>query len=292
MAIARKLSPDIELVSADSMQVYRGMDIGTAKPTPRERAEIAHHMIDIVEASEEFSVARFQADVTAALADIAGRGRRAVIVGGTGLYLRSIVDGLTLPGRWPEVKEELESVGDTAALHGRLGELDPVAASRMEPSNRRRIVRALEVTIGSGRQFSTFGPGLDAYPPAPFCLVGLRLAREALDRRITSRVHGMVDAGLVDEVRGLAAAAGGLSKTARQALGYREILRHLEQGAPIGECVEETIRRTRHFARRQASWFGRDPRISWVDLEGDVGPDAPDNPLAVAERVLGEWEQR
>ena len=280
MAMARQAGGDVELVSADSMQVYRGMDIGTAKPTPAEQAEVRHHLLDLVDPAEEFSVAQFQTAVREALAGIAARGHRAIVVGGTGLYVRSLVDGLTIPGQWPDVRAELEADPDTAGLHRRLHELDPTAAARMEPGNRRRIVRALEVTIGSGRPFSTFGPGLEAYPTdVPFRLVGLRgTDREERDRRIAERFRRMLDAGLLDEVRTLATRP--LGRTARQALGYKELLRHVEDGAPLDECVEEAIRRTRQFARRQEAWFRRDPRIRWYEIGAN------------AHEVLGDWEDR
>jgi len=277
--------PDVELVSADSMQVYRGMDIGTAKPTTAEQTEVRHHLIDLVDPGAEYSVADFQVAVRTTLDDLARRGRRAVLVGGTGLYLRSVIDGLTLPGRWPDVKADLEAVSDTDALYRRLVAIDPQAATRMEPSNRRRIVRALEVSVGSGRRFSSFGPGLDAYPPVPFHLVGRRMPRPMLEARIVARVDAMMAAGFLDEVRTLLS-AGDVSKTARQALGYRELLGHLEDGALLDECVTEIVRRTRRFARRQEAWFRRDPRIRWIDV------DEHDNPLAVAKRVLGDWEDR
>ena len=285
LELARACRPDVELVSADSMQVYRGMDVGTAKPTPAQRAEIPHHVLDLADPDEEFSVARFQQAVTGAVAGIEARGRRAVLVGGTGLYLRAVIDDLRLPGRWPGLRSELEADPDTAGLYRRLVGLDPLAASRMEPGNRRRIVRALEVTLGSGRPFSGFGPGLESYPPTRYRLVGLRLARPELDRRIEQRLAAMVAGGLVEEVRALVERhPGGLSRTAGQALGYREVLRHVVDGEPLEECVAEAVRRTRRFARRQEAWFGRDPRITWYD--------AADNPLAVAERVLGDWSSR
>ncbi len=195
-----------------------------------------------------------------------------------------MVDDLAIPGRWPDVRHVLEQEVDTAALHRRLLALDPLAAARMEPGNRRRVVRALEVTIGSGRPFSSFGPGLDAYPPVAFHLVALRLDRAELDRRIGERFRRMVDAGLLDEVRGLVDRPGALSRTARQALGYRELLHHVEDGAPLDACIEEAIRRTRKFARRQEAWFRRDPRVVWMD--------APQNPVALVEPVLGDWEDR
>ncbi|CAN5120280.1 tRNA (adenosine(37)-N6)-dimethylallyltransferase MiaA [soil metagenome] len=273
---------DLELVNVDAMQVYRGMDIGTAKPTPAQQAEVAHHLIDVADPAEDFSVAQFQAAFDRALTDIEARGRRALLVGGTGLYVRAVVDNLTLPGRYPEARAAVEAESDTAALHRRLDELDPVAAARMEPSNRRRLVRALEVTLGSGRPFSSFGPGLEAYPPSPIAQVGLRLAPELLDARIAARLQIMLDAGFLDEVRRLASWPAGLSRTARQALGYRELLAHVEDGIPLDDAVAETLRRTRRFARRQLRWFRRDPRITWHD--------AGDNSLALAPRLLGYWQ--
>jgi tRNA dimethylallyltransferase len=271
-----------ELVSVDSMAVYRGMDIGTAKPTPDERAAIPWHLVDLVDASAEFTVQQFQAAGRRALADIAARHRGTLLVGGTGLYLRSLIDDLTFPGRYPDAAASLDATleaagpvgsdGQAAALatlHRRLTELDPPAAARIEPSNRRRLVRALEVTVGSGRPFSSFGPGLDRYPPTSVALVGIRHHPDQLDRRIAARFVRLMELGFLDEVRTLAARPSGLSRTARQALGYRELLSHLEQGVPLDEAVEQAIRRTRTFARRQMAWFGRDPRIVWVDPEAD-----------------------
>jgi tRNA dimethylallyltransferase len=268
MAVARRRG-GVELVCVDSMTVYRDMDIGTAKPSPAARAEVPHHLLDLVDPAREFTVAEFQAAARAALADIDRRGQQAVLVGGTGLYLRSVVDDLDLPGRWPAVAAELEREADepggVAALHARLAGLDPLAASRTTTSNRRRIVRALEVTIGSGRPFSAFGPGLTAYPPARFTLLGLPYRADDGDQRIAERFKGWMDEGFLDEVRALAARPGGLSRTARQALGYRELLAHVEGGVPLDDCVAEAVRRTRQFARRQWAWFRRDPRIRWLD---------------------------
>lgn len=283
MAVARRW-PDVELVSVDSMQVYRGMDVGTAKPSPAERAEVAVHLVDLAEPSEEFSVARFQAAAADALAAIEARGHRALLVGGTGLYVRAVVDDLDVPGRWPEVRERLEHEPDTAALHRRLAALDPVAAGRMAPSNRRRVVRALEVTVGSGRPFSSFGPGLERHPPSRFALAGVWLPRPVLAERIAGRLAAMVDGGLVEEAAALRRRPGGLSRTAQQALGYREVLRHLAGECSLDEAVDEAVRRTRAFARRQRVWFRRDPRITWYG--------APANPLAVLPALLGDWGER
>ena len=266
LAVARA-RPGVELVTCDSMQVYRGMDVGTATPTAAEQAEVPHHLIDIVDPSEEWSLSRFQAEVRAAVVDVAARGGRPLLVGGTGLYVQAAVDDLHIPGRFHDVRAELEAEPDTVALHTRLVALDPVAAGRMEPTNRRRVVRALEVTLGSGRPFSTWGPGLDAYPPTPFALVGLRLPRPVLDARIAERYRAQVAAGFVDEVAALRARPGGLSATAAQALGYQELAAHLDGELTLDEALDQAIIRTRRFARRQERWFRRDPRIAWIDAD-------------------------
>lgn len=281
LALARRHG-DIELVSVDSMQVYRGMDIGTAKPSIAERSEIPHHLLDLCGPEEEYTVARFQRDCRAVLAGIEARGNRAVLVGGTGLYLQAVTDDLEIPPRHPEVRVELEREPDTAALFVRLERLDPLAASRMEPTNRRRVIRALEVTLGSDRPFSSFGPGLERYPPAPFPIVGLRIDREVLDDRIAQRYRRQIDEGFLDEVETLRSRPEGLGRTARQALGYAELLDHLELGTPLDEVLDTAVIRTRRFARRQQRWFGRDPRITWIATEGDVS----DNVLAELARGL------
>jgi tRNA dimethylallyltransferase len=270
LAIARR-HVGVEVVAADAMQVYRGMDIGTAKPTAAEQEEIRHHLVDVADPDDDFSLARYVELGRAALVDIEARGGRAVIVGGTGLYVRGLVDDFEVPGQWPAVRDELEGDPDTEALHRRLADLDPVAASRMEPGNRRRIVRALEVTVGSGRRFSSFGPGMAAYPPVATLQIGLEWPLDELDRRIETRVQAMVDRGLVDEVSRLAGAPRGLSRTARQALGYREVLEHLDGACSLDEAVATTVARTRRFARRQVRWFRRDPRVVWRD--GRIAPD-------------------
>jgi tRNA dimethylallyltransferase len=274
LAVARRRG-DCEIVSVDSMCVYRGMDIGTSKPGAAARASVPHHLLDLVDPDEEFTLTQFQEAARAAMDDIAARGRHALLVGGTGLYLRAVVDDFDVPGRYPDVAAALEAELDagrtqTAELHARLAALDPLGASRMEPTNRRRVVRALEVTLGSGRPFSAFGPGLEAYPASGVAQVGLALGPEETDRRIAERFAAMVDAGLVDEVRALAARPAGISRTARQALGYREVLAHVEEGRPLEDCLEDAVRRTRHYARRQASWFGRDPRVRWAGSEREA----------------------
>ena len=257
--VAREL-PGVEIVAVDSMQVYRGLDIGTAKPTPAERREIPHHLLDLVDVEEEFSVAEFQRAARAVIDDIAARGKRPLLVGGTGLYLRAVVDDLDLPGQFPSVRAELAAEADVERLHARLTELDPVAASRTTTTNRRRIERALEVTVGSGRPFSSYGPGLTSYAPGPV-LVGVDVPLDELDRRIEARVHAMLDEGLLDEVRSLQGRA--LSRTAARALGYEELLAHLAGASSLEEAVAATVQRTRRLARRQLRWFRRDPRVTW-----------------------------
>lgn len=264
------------------MQVYRGMDIGTAKATPAERALVPHHLLDLAEPDEDFSVASFCAEFDKTVAAIEAVGRRPLLAGGTGLYFRVVVDRLEIPGQYPEVRAELECEADTITLHQRLAALDPLAATRMEPTNRRRVLRALEVTVGSGRPFSSYGPGLEAYPPTDIAIAGLHVPKPVLDERIRHRVEAMINTGLVDEVETLRQRyPGGLSRTARQALGYREVLAHLEEDVPLDETIDEIVRRTIRFARRQRVWFRRDPRIRWYD----VG----DNPLAVVPALLEDW---
>lgn len=253
----------VELVSVDSMQVYRGMDIGTASPTASEQREVRHHLIDLVDPTEEFTVGAFQAAARAAVEEIRARGRIPVLVGGTGLYVRSVVDDLEIPGRFPETRRGLDATPDTAELYERLLDIDPKAAARIEPSNRRRIVRALEVSLGSGRPFSSYGPGLRIYPDTPYVQVALRWDRDELDRRIDARYLAQLESGFLDEVSRLADRQ--LSRTASQALGYREMIAHVRGEISLDEALEKASRRTRRFARRQERWFRRDPRIRWLD---------------------------
>jgi len=271
MAAARELG-DVDLVSIDSMQVYRGMDIGTAKPTPAERDEIPHHLLDLVEPTEEFAVADFRDAYAAALARIGQAGRRALLVGGTGLYHRVVIDDFDLPGQWPAIRSELEADEHTAELFERLQRLDPAATTKIEPGNRRRIIRALEVTMGSGQPFSSFGPGVDDYPTSDVEQIGLRWPREVITTRIADRVQRMIDDGLVAEVRALAEV--GLSRTAAQALGYKEILAMLDGQMSQDEAISTLITRTRQFAVRQERWFRRDPRVRWIDVGHDAVAEA------------------
>jgi len=262
MGVARLIG-GAEIVALDSMQVYRGMDIGTATPTAAEQAEVPHHLINLVDPGEEFAVAELQARARAVIAEVRERGGVAVLVGGTGLYVRAVIDDLRIPGRYPKVRVQLEAELDTEALHRRLAALDPLAAGRMEPTNRRRVVRALEVTLGSGEPFSSYGPGLGHYPAVPFVQVGLRWHRDRLDERIAARYQRQLADGFLDEVRALA--EGPISRTASQALGYKELLEHVQGETTLDEALELAVVRTRRFARRQERWFRRDPRIRWLD---------------------------
>jgi tRNA dimethylallyltransferase len=283
LAVAEQLGRSgvaVELISVDSMQVYRGMDIGTAKPSAEEQARVRHHLIDLVDPSEEFTVAQFQAAYRAVDAP------RAILVGGTGLYHRAAIDDLDLPGEWPAIRRRLEGEAaelGVATLHTRLAEVDPAAAAKTEPTNVRRIVRALEVIAGSGRRFSSYGPGLDTYPPNGIPQIGLRWDRVALSARIEQRVYQMIDAGLLAEVELLLARPGGLSRTAAQALGYKELIDHLAGRATHDAAVAQIVVRTRQFAVRQLRWFQRDPRVAWVQVEHDPVAEAAPAVLAAIE---------
>jgi tRNA dimethylallyltransferase len=257
-----------ELVVCDAMQVYKRMDIGTAKPTVQDQAQVPHHCIDLVNPNERFTVSDYQVKGRAAVADIASRGKNALVVAGTGLYLTSLIDELSFPGEWPEVRRELQQEPDVSRLYRQLKELDPEAASKIERSNRRRIERALEVCIGSGKPFSATGPGTGAYPDNGVVQIGLLWPREMLVARVEERVYNMMDAGFLDEVQQLRK-DGNMSHTAKQALGYAELLRHLEGKCTLEQAVGDIVVHTRQFAVRQERWFRRDPRITWVNIERD-----------------------
>ena len=267
MAVATAV-PGAEIVAVDSMQVYAGMDIGTAKPTAADRAAVVHHGLDLVDPSARFTLADY---LVATRPVMSGGTQPLVLVAGTGLYLNALLDGLEPPGEWPDIRAELErrADDDLGALARELADVDPAAARRTEPGNRRRIVRALEVCLGSGRPFSSFGPGLDRYPASEVVMVGLRWDRDALAERVARRVDQMIAAGFVDEVAALIEFHGGLSATAGQALGYKEILQHLRGEATLDDAVEQIVVRTRQFAVRQERWYRRDPRIRWIDVDAD-----------------------
>jgi len=250
---------DAEIVSVDSMQVYVGMDIGTAKVSMEQRARVPHHLIDIRPPDHDLTVAEFQALARSAISDIGKRGRLPLLVGGSGLYLRAVVDDLEFPERSGEVRRQLETEAEELGaeeLHRRLAELDPKAASRIEPANGRRTIRALEVIELTGRPFSD-NDSWERYDSMyQLRIAGLTRDRADLFRRIEGRVQTMLGEGLVNEARGLA----GMSRTARQALGYRQVF---ESGPET--LYDDIVRATKRFARRQESWFRADPRVRWFD---------------------------
>jgi tRNA dimethylallyltransferase len=269
-ALALELAPalDAEIVSADAMLVYRGMDIGTAKPSAEELARVPHHLVDVIDPGEEFSVARFQPMARAAIADVLARGRTPLLVGGSGLYFHAVVDEFVFPPTQEVVRRRLEAEAQVVglpALYQRLLAQDPEAAARVQPANLRRIVRALEVMELTGRRFSSFRGAMDA-PVSRYRLrvLGLDPGQELLRERVAQRVAAMAEAGLVDEVRRLAGRP--LSRTARQALGYKELLDALQAGTSLDAALDEVVARTRSYARRQLAWFRRDPRVRWGTL--------------------------
>jgi tRNA dimethylallyltransferase len=264
LMIAQQLGA--EIVSIDSMQLYRGMDVGTDKPTPEMRARVPHHLIDVKDPGEEVTVAEFQMMARDAIDEIAKRQKLPLLVGGSGLYFRAVVDDLRFPPTDPEIRLRLEEEAEAwgaDTLHARLTQLDPAAAARIEPGNARRTVRALEVIEITGRPFSE-SDGWDRYESLyDLHAVGLNRKREDLFRRIEMRVEEMIRRGLIDEARGVA--KGGMSRTARMALGYRQVLDKPE--ADESTLRDEIVRATKRFARRQDSWFRADQRIKWVDAE-------------------------
>jgi tRNA dimethylallyltransferase len=269
LALAESLGA--EIVSIDSMLVYRGMDVGTAKPSNAERARVPHHMIDVAEPSEAFSVARFQEAGRQVLREIGGRGSDGLLVGGSGLYFRAVVDDLEFPGTDPGTRTDLERQAAALGperLYERLTFMDPVAAARIEPGNVRRIVRALEVPAVTGRPFSSFAEAWERYDAEAVRAAGLRMSRELLAGRIRSRVVRMLDEGWLDEVRSLVDAGFGGWLTSTQAIGYAELARHLGGDMTFDDAVEATVKRTTNLARRQMAWFRRDPRIRWFDVDG------------------------
>ncbi len=261
-----------EVVNADSMQLYRGMDIGTAKEPEAARRGVPHHLLDIWPVTQTANVADYAKLARAAIDDIIARARVPVLAGGSGLYVRAALDDLDFPGTDPGIRarleEELARAG-AAALHARLAALDPAAAGAILPGNGRRIVRALEVIELSGRPFTATMPAYQENRPA--VQLGLALPRPELDRRIAARVDRMWQAGLDAEVRSLAAQGLRDGQTARRALGYQQLLRYLDGEWTLDEARLETIKATRRFARRQESWFRRDPRVRWLDASQPPG---------------------
>jgi tRNA dimethylallyltransferase len=275
---------DGEVVNADSMQLYRGMDIGTAKVTVEERQGIPHHLLDIWDVRKAASVAEYQELVREVIDDIRRRGRVPVLAGGSGLYIRAALEELAFPGTDPDIRARLEeelATHGTGPLYARLRDKDPAAVAAILPSNGRRIVRALEVLEISGRPFGATMPDYGGGRPA--VQIGLTLPRPELDRRITERVHRMWDAGFPGEVRELEQRGLSDGMTASRALGYAQILKHLAGEWTSDQALEETIRASRRFARRQESWFRRDPRVTWLG----AGPALLDRALDLVSQVAG-----
>jgi len=284
IAVAERLGA--EIVSVDSMLVYRGMDVGTAKPTPELRARVPHHLLDVAEPSEPFSVARYQELARGAVAEIRSRRRRVLLVGGSALYERAIVDDLGFPGTDPDTRRDLEAqaaVVGAAGLHERLAAADPVAAAKIEPANVRRTVRALEVAELTGQPFSSFAEGWEVYEPDRVRAAGISMPAPVLRTRIEDRVAEMLERGWLDEVRGLVERGFGAWLTSAQAIGYAELARHLAGELTLDAAIAGTVKRTRALARRQLAFFRRDPRIRWFEAGG-----AGAEPLV--EDVIGHLE--
>ncbi|MBG0815954.1 tRNA (adenosine(37)-N6)-dimethylallyltransferase MiaA [Planomonospora sp. ID82291] len=254
-----------EVINADSMQLYRGMDVGTAKLTVEERRGVPHHLLDVWDVRRTASVAEYQERVRPLMDDLLARGVVPILVGGSGLYVRAALDDLEFPGTDPAIRARLEAelaAYGPAPLHQRLGGLDPEAAGAILPSNGRRIVRALEVVELTGRPFSASMPSYDAVYDS--VQLGVEVPRAVLDERVALRVDRMWEAGLVEEVRALARRGLAEGRTAGRALGYAQVLRFLAGEWTEEQARQETVRATRRFVRRQESWFRRDPRVVWL----------------------------
>lgn len=258
---------DGEIINADSMQLYKGMDIGTAKLTPEERRGIPHYLLDILTVDQDASVAQYQSLARSAVDEIRSRGKAAILVGGTGLYIKSVLDEMNFPETDPAIRKKLEEDSEllgTAALYQRLMELDPEAAGSIEPANTRRIIRALEVIEVTGEKYSANLPS-DMSLKYPNALhFGLSMERSSLAPRIEARVHRMFDQGLVAEVEKLMAEGLERGTTAQRAIGYAQTISLIKGEMTLESAVEETIVATRQYVRRQETWFKRDQRIEWI----------------------------
>ncbi len=288
MALAQRLGG--EVVSADASQLYRGMDVGTAKLTPEERQGVPHHQLDVLDVTDEASVAAYQRHARADVEAIASRGAVPVVVGGSGLYVRAVLDRLEIPPTDPGVRRRLEQRAaheGTAALLEDLRRIDPRAAASIEPNNTRRVVRALEVVELTGRPFSATMPRREYLRPS--LAIGLRADREDLDRRIEQRTARMFDTGLVDEARTLVARGLREGRTASRAVGYAQALAVLDGTMTTAEAVADTALRTRRLVRRQESWFGADPRVEWLDA---LAPDLLERALRLVEATSAAVARR
>jgi tRNA dimethylallyltransferase len=275
-----------EVVGADASQLYRGMDIGTAKVPPAERRGIPHHQLDVLDVVQEASVAAYQVAAREDIAAIQGRGLHPVLAGGSGLYVRAALDVLDIPPTDPAVRARLAERADVegaAATFARLTELDPTAAAAMQPGNTRRLVRALEVIELTGRPFSATMPTRTYLQPT--VVLGLRMPRAVLDERVSTRVRLMWEQGLLDEVRRLEPLGLRAGRTASRAVGYAQALAELDGTLTTEEAQEQTTALTRRLVRRQESWFNPDPRITWLDAQA---PNLSDRAVAVVQAAISD----
>lgn len=288
LALAQRIGG--EILSLDSMAIYRGMDIGTAKPTAAQRQAVPHHLLDLVDPTAEFSLAQYLAQAVKAVEEIRSRGKEPIFVGGTPLYLKALLRGVFEgpPADWEfrrAIEAEAEEVGGEA-LHARLALVDPLSASKLHPHDTRRIVRALEVFRATGQPISHLQLQFDEGRPAgDRRAFWLAWEREALHGRIEERVDRMIEQGLVEETRGLLDKHGGLGRTASQAVGYRELIHRFEDGSPLPETIETIKARTRQFARRQETWFRSLRELTRIEMKADATPEAvADEIVRLAER--------
>lgn len=280
LAIELALGIGGEIVSADSMQIYRGMDVGTAKPLLKERRGILHHLMDVLDIHERCDVARFRKLAHTAILDIRKRGAQPIIVGGSGLYVRALTQGLFEgPGRNEKVRADLDEL-DTKALHERLKEMDSDAAARIKPQDRRRMIRALEFFMTTGQMISTVQIQWNQEgDKMGYQLIVLNRPRVELYRRCDARVEAMFSSGFIDEVRDLMERGLKNSPTAAKAIGYREVMQHLSGELALNETIECVKKSTRNFVKRQLTWFRREPNVKWMDLS------EKDSALAIASRI-------
>jgi tRNA dimethylallyltransferase len=275
-----------EILCVDSMLVYRGMDTGTAKPTAEQRSRVPHHLVDVADPADPASVAWFQALAARVESGIRARGAAPLVVSGGGLYYRAVVDGLEFPGTDRATRRLLETEARAlpgAALHGRLAEMDPAAAARIDPSNLRRTIRALEVQAITGRPFSSFAVRWSRYPADAVRAVGIDVPRDVLHRRIEARVSEMLP-GLLEETRALAERGFEGFLTSTQAIGYAEAVGFLRGTADLDRVASDTVRRTKALARRQLAWLRRDPRIRWIPA-GTAGA------VEVVDQIIGHLSE-
>lgn len=271
-----------EIINADAMQFYRGMNIGTAKITQAETRGVPHHLLDVLDVTQDASVSEFQQQARALIADMRARGVLPILVGGSGLYVRAATDVMNFPGTDPHLRSRLERIaqlGGTHDLHGLLTELDPEAGAKIKIEDTRRIVRAVEVIALTGETFTSHLPEYTYVVPT--VQIGLRMNRDDLRERTSTRVHCMIENGWVDEVRALITAGIEESTTAAAAIGYRQLIAYVRGTMTLEEAIEQTIIRTGQFAKRQETWFKRDPRIHWLPADG---PELFDQALAIIDR--------